>query len=129
MTWSPVGNLRGPEGPDGPEGPAGPASTVPGPRGPGIVQAAPEDRAVVVHVVPGASPFRFTCPDGQVRQFALTGGAGVSTTLEIPGQAPATLGGGTGTTPLITPGETIVVSWLTTAPTAIRSRALFALVP
>lgn len=82
-----------------------------------IATLAPASGAVEPHT-PGTSPFNYTCPAGEVRQMTVTGGAGVS--ISING---AVFIGGTGTAPILMPGDQITITW-TTVPTAIRSRRL-----
>lgn len=98
---------------------------VKGDRGPGLIPASAAERQVISHVIPAASPFEFTIPAGQFHQFSVTGGSGIATVINSGTGGFTTFVGGTGTSPMMCPGETIRITWSTTAPTAIRSRILF----
>lgn len=90
---------------------------------PGVVQPSVADRIAFTHVVPAVTPFEFTAPSNQHLQFSITGGAGVAVLISPGSGSPfTTFVGGTGTAPILGPGESIRVSWGATAPTAIRSR-------
>lgn len=107
----------------------GPVSTVPGPSGPGFVQPSQDERIPALHVIPSAinSSYAWTCPAGRVAQLTVTGGAGVSISINA-GVGMATFLGGTGSSVIVTSGEVVQVAWGATVPTAVRTRVLLSLV-
>lgn len=76
--------------------------------------------------LPGVSPYTFVCPAGKVVQVLVTGGSGISSSVNSGTGGLKVVIGGTGVSPILTPGETLVVSW-TTVPTAVRTRTLYTL--
>lgn len=83
-----------------------------------VAPAFVSDPGAVENHTPGTSPWSYTAPAGEMRQVVVSGGSGVSTSIN------GTLFiGGTGVTAVLMPGETITVAW-STVPSAIRSRRL-----
>lgn len=103
-------------------------STVPGPPGPGFAQPSQDERVPVLHVIPSAinSSYSWTCPAARVAQLTVTGGAGVSISINA-GSGMTTFLGGTGSSVIVTSGEVVQVAWGATVPTAVRTRVLLSL--